>query len=130
VGIGLWISGTAGPSAPLRSGRDDTSAWVLRVCYGEFGRAEGRTADPSASLGMTQGKNVPGTRGLVAGRGVLRGGWGIGAWFCGVDAHPHSVQLAAAFLGFGGLRIALYQGSQFTDTRIFLTHLDQRLALS
>jgi hypothetical protein len=42
--------GTAGPSAPLRSGRDDTSVWVLRVCHGEFGRAEGRTADPSTSL--------------------------------------------------------------------------------
>jgi hypothetical protein len=27
----------------------------LGVCYGGFGRAEGRTADPSASLGMTKG---------------------------------------------------------------------------
>ena len=25
-------------------------------CYGEFGRAERRTADPSASLGMTKGR--------------------------------------------------------------------------
>jgi hypothetical protein len=59
VEIGLWMRGTAGPSAPLRSGRDDNSVWVLRVCYGEFGRAEGRTADPSASLGMTKGRAAP-----------------------------------------------------------------------
>jgi hypothetical protein len=43
----------------VRSGRDDTSVWVFRVCYGKFGRAEGRTADPSTSLGMTKGRGVP-----------------------------------------------------------------------
>jgi hypothetical protein len=53
---------TAGPSTALRSGptagrdrRDDTSVSGLGVCYGEFGRAEGRTADPSTTLGMTKG---------------------------------------------------------------------------
>src|SRR3984957_13447708 len=50
------MRGTAGPSAPLRFGRDDNSVWTVRVCYGELGRAEGRTADPSASLGMTKGR--------------------------------------------------------------------------
>ena len=54
---------TAGPSTALRSGptagrdrRDDTSVSGLGVCYGEFGRAEGRTADPSTTLGMTKGR--------------------------------------------------------------------------
>jgi hypothetical protein len=51
---GNWEE-TAGPSTALRSGRDDTSVSGLGVCYGEFGRAEGRTADPSTTLGMTKG---------------------------------------------------------------------------
>jgi hypothetical protein len=42
----------------LRFGRDDNSVWVLRFDTGKFGRAEGRTADPSASLGMTKGRAV------------------------------------------------------------------------
>jgi hypothetical protein len=48
-----------GNSRSLRSGRDDTSVWTLRVCYGGFGKAEGRTADPSAPLGMTKGRVTP-----------------------------------------------------------------------
>jgi len=47
-----------GNSRSLRSGRDDNSVCALRVCYGGFGKSEGRTADPSASLGMTKGSAV------------------------------------------------------------------------
>ena len=62
---GNWEE-TARPSTALRSGptagrdrRDDTSVSGLGVCYGEFGRAEGRTADPSTALrsGPTAGRD-------------------------------------------------------------------------
>ena len=41
-------------SRSLHSGRDDTSVWGLGFEQGKFGAADGRTADPSAALGMTK----------------------------------------------------------------------------
>jgi len=38
-------------SRSLRSGRDDDSVWVLRVCYGEFGRVEGAPQIPRLRSG-------------------------------------------------------------------------------
>src|SRR5258708_9215148 len=61
---------------------------------------------------------------------VLRRGGRIGAGFGGVDADAHTVQLAATFLGFRGLRIALHQGPQFTDAGVFLAHFNERLSLA
>jgi hypothetical protein len=50
----------------------------------------------------------------------------IRTWFGGADAHTHSIQLASAFLRFGGLRITLHQRPQFANTRILLANFNQR----
>jgi hypothetical protein len=85
-----------GNSRSLRSGRDDNSVCALRVCYGGFGKSEGRTADPSASLGMTRGSAVlsgetglwmRGTAGHSASLGMTKGSavlsGEIGLWMRG-----------------------------------------------
>ena len=53
---------TAGPSTALRTGRDDNFVLDRKITEGAsvsqegFEKAAGRTADPSASLGMTRGE--------------------------------------------------------------------------
>jgi hypothetical protein len=53
------MTGTAGPSAPLRSGRDDTSIWVLRFATenseGPKGALQIRPLR-YAPVGMTKGR--------------------------------------------------------------------------
>jgi hypothetical protein len=44
------LSSAAWQEIRVRFGRDDTSFSDVGVCYGEFGNAEGRTADPSTAL--------------------------------------------------------------------------------
>jgi hypothetical protein len=59
--IGWWLNGTAGPSTTLRSGRDDTSAWVLGVVRKNSGKPKGALQIPPlrfASVGMTKGRVV------------------------------------------------------------------------
>jgi hypothetical protein len=55
---------------------------------------------------------------------------GIRTRLGGVDAHAHSIQLASAFLRFGGLRITLHQRPQFANPSILLSHFNQRLSLA
>ena len=72
----------------------------------------------------------PETPGHCGEKRVLGRGGRIRAWFGGIYPHAHSVEHASPFLGFGGLRVALHQCPQFSDSRVLLTHLYQRLAFS
>ncbi len=97
-------------------------------------RVRQETSDDECAHRYLRGASYEGIRrgkllGSRKGEGLGRGG-GVCAWFGGVDADAHSVQLTPGFLGFGSLRIALHQGAQFTDAGVFLTHFNQGLPLA
>ena len=93
------MKGTAGPSASLRFGRDDTSVLGSRLGTGVFGWEEGRTADPSASLGMTKG------RGALSGK--------VGSWMKGTAGPSTTLRSGRDDKGWGS-----EAGGSHGDTKV------------